>query len=76
MKIKKIALLLLVLTMALAAAPAPASSAYCEGECNGAEILFGCPGTFSAAQCCIQAQRACGGSFNGVCSGDAELLCS
>ena len=78
MKIKKAALLLVALVLTLAAAPAilPAQAgAYCEGDCNGNEIIFSCPGTISASACCARAIRACG-SFNGICSGDAEILCS
>ena len=74
MKITKAALLLLALALTLAATPLMAHNAYCEGECQGAEILFNCPGTISAAQCCRQARQACG-TFTGICSGDAELLC-
>ncbi len=78
MRIKNTALLLLALTLTLAAlAPVelPAQAgAYCEGECNGNEVLIGCPWTWSAADCCAYANRICGG-FNGICSGDAELLC-
>lgn len=78
MKIKKATLLLLALTLTLAAAPSvlPAQGgAYCEGDCNGSEILFSCPSTMSAFACCTRATRSCGGSFNGVCSGDEEILC-
>ena len=79
MKIRKAALLLVAVVMVLAAAsPAPASSAFCEGVCNGAEIHFSCPGTFSAADCCNRAQQdppGCIGGFHGICEGDAEIVC-
>lgn len=78
MKIKKTALLLVALTLTLAAVPmAPAQTgASCEGACGGAsEILFSCPGTTSASACCAAAIQACG-SFDGICTGDAEILCS
>jgi hypothetical protein len=79
-KIKNATLLLLALTLTLAAvAPVelPAQSgAYCEGDCNGSEIFFSCPSTMSAFACCTRVFRSCGGSFNGICSGDEEILCS
>jgi hypothetical protein len=77
MKIKKAALVVLALTLAIAAAPAalPATNgAYCEGDCNGNDVLIGCSWTMSASACCAWANRICG-SFSGVCSGDAELYC-
>jgi hypothetical protein len=74
MKITKVALLLLVLATTLATTPVIAHSAYCEGVCQAAEIVFLCPGTLSAAQCCRQARQACG-VFTGTCFGDAELVC-
>jgi len=77
MKIKKAALLLIALTLTLTIVPmAPAqTSASCEGACGPNEVFFGCPGTTSASACCAAAIQACG-SFNGICTGDAEILCS
>jgi hypothetical protein len=78
MKITKAALLLVALVLTLAAAPAvlPAQNgASCEGECNGNEVLIGCPWTKSASTCCAYANYVCGGTFSGVCAGDAELFC-
>jgi len=77
MKIKKAALLLIAVAVTLAAAPmAPAQTgAYCEGACGANEIIFSCPWTMSASECCARAIRSCG-SFDGICSGDAEILCS
>lgn len=77
MKIKQAALLLLALALTLAAAPAvlPAQAgAYCEGDCNGSEVLIGCSWTTSASACCAWANSICT-SFSGVCAGDAEIFC-
>lgn len=51
-----------------------ASGATCEGECDGQEVSLGC-GTSSATGCCNQIQSSCT-HFNGICSGDAEILCA
>ena len=78
MKIKKAALLLVALTLTLAAAPAmlPAQAgAYCEGECNGNEVLISCSWTTSASYCCAYANFVCGSGFSGTCAGDAEIFC-
>jgi hypothetical protein len=46
----------------------------CEGECNGSqEIFVGCQGT-SASACCASLQSTCR-HFNGVCTGDSEIVC-
>lgn len=45
----------------------------CEGACDAAEIFVTCSGA-SAQQCCNSLQRRCQ-HFNGVCAGDAEILC-
>jgi hypothetical protein len=78
-KIKNAALLLLALTLTLAAAAPvelPAQTgAYCEGDCNGNEVLISCSWTTSASACCAYANLTCGSGFSGVCAGDAELFC-
>ena len=76
MRIKKAALLLIAVALTLAAAPmAPAQTgAYCEGACGASDIIFRCPWTMSAAECCRYAIRSCG-TFDGICTGNAEILC-
>lgn len=79
MKIRNAALLVLALTLTLvAAAPVelPAQSgAYCEGACDGSEILISCSWTTSASACCSYANLLCRSTFTGICYGDAELFC-
>lgn len=79
MKIKNAALLLLALTLTLAALTPmelPAQTgAYCDGACDGSEILISCPWTTSASACCSYANLLCRSTFSGVCAGDAELFC-